>query len=209
MPKGRPRNFDADEAIDKAMKVFWRKGFEGTTIPDLTAALGINRPSLYAAFGNKESLFRLVLDRYRRDPASYVNRALVQPTAREVFRELLSGVIDLVTDPDNPGGCLFVCGSLASSEEGEPIRNELSSRRLEGEAEIRERFDRARKEGDLPADTDSQSLAKFAATMIWGLSIQGMNGSSKKEMMSVANIAIESFEAKIRNKKPPAANRRR
>src|SRR5215203_5543280 len=108
MSRGRPRNFALDEALEKAMVVFWSKGYEGTSIPDLTAAIGINRPSLYAAFGNKENLFRKVLDRYRTDPASYVNRAVERTTVGEVLEGLLYGVVDLVTDPSRPGGCLFV-----------------------------------------------------------------------------------------------------
>lgn len=195
MRKGRPRNFDIDLAIDRAMKVFWKKGFEGTTIPDLTDALDINRPSLYAAFGNKESLFRLALDRYRRDPASYVNRALAKETIREVFSNLLYGVIDLLTDRDNPGGCMFVCASLATSDELSPIKVELADRRMAGEAEIRDRFRKAVRDGDLPRNTDTAALAKYAATMIWGLSVQGLNGSTKKEMLNAAKIAIASFDA--------------
>lgn len=201
MARGRPRSFDTEEAIEKAMVVFWSKGYEGTTIPDLTEAIGINRPSLYAAFGSKEGLFRLALDRYRKDPASYVNRALAQPTAREVFESLLNGVIDLVTDPENPGGCLFVCAALPISDESEPIKDELAKRRIAGERDILKRFARAAKENDLPPDVDPKSLAKFAATMIWGLSIQGTNGSTKKEMRRVAKLAMMSFDAWTQKKK--------
>src|SRR5207237_3295974 len=98
---GRPRAFDVDEALDQALRVFWRKGYEGASLPDLTKAMGINRPSLYAAFGNKESLFRKALERYVEGPAAYVRRALTEPTARAVAKRLLSGAIDLLTDPRN------------------------------------------------------------------------------------------------------------
>src|SRR5947207_13461768 len=110
MPLGRPRAFDADKALDKALKVFWRKGYEGASLPDLTAAMGINRPSLYAAFGNKEELFRKVIARYVDGPASFVRKALEAPTARVAAERLLSGAIALVTDPRNPRGCLLVQG---------------------------------------------------------------------------------------------------
>jgi AcrR family transcriptional regulator len=185
MAKGRPRKFDPEQAIGQAMHVFWKKGYERTTLDDLTEATGVSRPSLYAAFGNKESLFLKVLDRYRSDPASYVNRALAKPTAREVFSSLLYGVIDLITDPDNPGGCLFVCGALVSSE--------LASRRIEGEEEILERFQRAVAEGELQPEVDPNTLAKLAATLLWGLSVQGINGSTKKELRQVAKLALDAF----------------
>src|SRR3954465_13916988 len=91
---GRPRTFDADKALDKALHVFWRKGFEGASLPDLTKAMGINRPSMYAAFGNKEQLFRKALDRYATGPAGYVCAALEAPTARAVVEKLLQGAIN-------------------------------------------------------------------------------------------------------------------
>ena len=196
MKRGRPRTFDLDQAIQKAMMLFWRKGFHGTTIPDLTAELGINRPSLYVAFGDKENLFRLALDRYRRDPASYVNRALAKPTAREAFESLMYGVIDLLTDKNNPGGCLFVCGAMAGGEASETLLDEMKKRRRDGEADIRERFERAIAEGDLPNSANAKALAKFATTQMWGLSVQSSTGSTRKELLAAAELAIKAFPAK-------------
>src|SRR6266404_3298466 len=105
---GRPRAFDADRALDRALAVFWRNGYEGASLPTLTKAMGINRPSLYAAFGNKEALFRKAVERYDRGPASYTYKALKQPTARKVVEALLKGIVALLTTPKNPGGCLMV-----------------------------------------------------------------------------------------------------
>src|SRR5437899_2320898 len=102
MPVGRPRAFDIDKALDRALKVFWRKGYEGASLPDLTRAMGINRPSLYAAFGNKEALFRKAIDRYVEGPASHVREAIHEPKARAVVERLLRGSIDLITDSRNP-----------------------------------------------------------------------------------------------------------
>src|SRR6059058_4783820 len=113
---GRPRAFDVDEALDQALKVFWRKGYEGASLPDLTKAMGINRPSLYAAFGNKEALFRKAIDRYLEGPACYVREALREPTARVVVERLLRASIDLVTDSRNPRGCFMVQGALACGD---------------------------------------------------------------------------------------------
>ncbi len=193
MKKGRPRQFDEEEVIDKAMRVFWKKGYDGASLGDLTSAMGLSRPSLYAAFGDKRSLFLRTLDRYRESPASYVNRALAKPTACEVFHDLLHGVVDLVTDADNPGGCLFVSAALSGEEGPEPIREELADRRRRGERDILKRFQRAAREGDLPAGTDPKTLAKLAATLLWGISIQGVNGSSRKDLLKVAEAAIRLF----------------
>src|SRR5438094_4700649 len=122
MPSGRTRQFDVDEALDRALEVFWARGYEGATLPELTRAMGINRPSLYAAFGNKEQLFRKALDRYAEGPARYVREALEESTARAVAQQLLRGTIDLATDRRHPRGCLMVQGALACGETAECIR---------------------------------------------------------------------------------------
>src|SRR5580692_9854251 len=110
---GRPRAFDAEKALDRAMKVFWRKGYLGTSLFDLTDAMGINRPSLYAAFGDKKSLFRKALDRYSKGPSIYLSEALQEPTARSVVERLLHGVVELLTDPRTPSTCMWVHGALS------------------------------------------------------------------------------------------------
>src|ERR1700693_4126605 len=136
-PAGRPRSFDLDQALDRALQVFWRKGYEGTSLADLTGAIGINRPSLYAAFGDKETLFRKALDRYAEGPAAYVREALKQPTARAVTEQLLRGTTDLLTDTHHPSGCLVVQSALVCGEASDCIRKELVSRRSAGEADVR------------------------------------------------------------------------
>src|SRR5438046_8377791 len=104
LARGRPRGFDADEALDCALRVFWEKGYEGTSLSDLTGAMGINRPSLYAAFGNKEALFQKALDRYVDGPASFVLEALNESTARAVAERLLHESADMQADPCHPRG---------------------------------------------------------------------------------------------------------
>jgi AcrR family transcriptional regulator len=193
MSKGRPRNFDIDDALEKAMRVFWKKGYEGTSLPDLTEAIGINRPSLYAAFGKKEDLFNKALDLYRAEPASYVNRALEEPTAYEVFKALLDGVIDLLCDAKNPGGCFFVQGALACSSQSENVRLEVASRRAAGERDIQRRFERSALEGDLPVGYDARELAGFAVTMMWGMSVRAAGGASRKDLQRAAAIALRAF----------------
>src|SRR6201993_1326600 len=119
MPVGRPRAFDIDKALDRALQVFWRKGYEGTSLSDLTKAMRINRPSLYAAFGNKEALFKKAIDRYVEGPGAFVRDSLAQPTARAVAERLLRGTIELATDSRNPRGCLIVQGALACGDAAE------------------------------------------------------------------------------------------
>ena len=125
MKAGRPREFNTEQALDLATELFWRKGYEGTSLSDLTDRLGITRPSLYAAFGNKETLFRLALDRYEAKAGAYRTRALNAPTAHAMARQLLEGAADLHGDKNNPVGCLGVHGALACSEEADVLRQEV------------------------------------------------------------------------------------
>jgi AcrR family transcriptional regulator len=182
-----------EEALDRALRVFWRKGYEGASLAELTEAMGINRPSLYAAFGNKEGLFRKALDRYYEGPAAYVGEALNAPTARAVAERLLRGTIDGLTGPHNPHGCLVVQGALACSEAAESIRRELAARRAAGESAVRQRFERALAEGDLPADTDPADLAGYLVTVIRGMAVQAASGATRKELRRVAEMALRAW----------------
>ncbi len=190
---GRPRSFDVEIALDRALQVFWRKGYEGASLSDLTKAMRINRPSLYAAFGDKEALFRKALDRYADGPASYVDEALKEPTGRAVAERLLRGAADLLTDPCNPPGCLMVQGALACGEVAEPIRHELILRRAEGEGAIRQRLKRAKSEGDLPHDSNPADLARYIATVIQGMAVQAAGGASRSELQQVIQMALRAW----------------
>jgi AcrR family transcriptional regulator len=193
MAKGRPREFDIDTALDRALRVFWLRGYEGTTLPDLTKAMGIKRPSLYAAFGSKAELFRKVIDRYAEGPAAYVREALNEPTARTVAVRLLSGCVDLVTDQQAPRGCLMVHGALACGKAAESVRRELVSRRLASEAALCRRFERAVAEGDLPADTVSADLARYVVAVVQGMAVQAAGGASREELRRVVELALRAW----------------
>jgi AcrR family transcriptional regulator len=193
MPSGRTRQFDLDEALDKAMEVFWRRGYEGATLGELTEAMGINRPSMYAAFGNKEELFRKVLDRYGSGPVAYVTEALKEPTARQVVEKMFRGAMRMMSDKHHPRGCMVVHGALSGGEETECIRKELAGRRESGVAAIRQRFERAVQEGDLPKGTDCTALARYIATVLHGLSVEAVSGATKMELESVIELAMKAW----------------
>jgi AcrR family transcriptional regulator len=190
---GRPRSFDIDGALDRVLLVFWRKGFEGASLSNLTKAVGVNRPSLYAAFGDKEALFRKALDRYLDGPAAYAQEALKEPTARAVVERLLRGAADLNAAPHNPGGCLMVQGALACGEAADSIRQELNVCRAAGEAAIRRRLQHAKSEGDLPADTDPADLARYVATILHGMAVQAAGGASRGKLQRVVEMALRTL----------------
>jgi AcrR family transcriptional regulator len=195
MATGRPREFDADAALDAAVAVFWEKGFEEATIDDLTAAMGINRPSLYAAFGNKEELFRKALDRYANGAAGYVRKALEKPTAREAAEALLRGSVELLANPKNPGGCLVVQAALPCGSATDAVHRELTAVRRSGLEVIRKRLEVARSAGDLPADADCATLARYLATVMHGLAVQAAGGATRREMTKVAEWAMRNWPA--------------
>jgi AcrR family transcriptional regulator len=193
--RGRPREFDADEALDRALTVFWRRGYEGASLPELTKAMGISRPSMYAAFGNKESLFRKALDRYHARRVPWIRAAMEKPTAREVVETLLRSAADALTQPGSPHGCLTVQGALVCGDEAASIREELNARRAAGEAELRKRLERAVKEGDLPKKTDAADLARYVATVSRGMSVQAAGGATRKELHRVVDMTMRAWPA--------------
>jgi AcrR family transcriptional regulator len=190
---GRARAFDADEALDRAMTVFWTKGYEGTSLSDLTEAMGINRPSLYAAYGNKEELFRKALERYGEGPSSYEREALALPTAREVAEGLLRGAADVQTDPRSPAGCLAVLGTTYCAEDSSPIGKTLIAFRRAGQGAVRERFERARAEGDLPADADPTVLTTYIGTVVCGMAVQAATGATRQELEHVIELTMRAW----------------
>lgn len=191
--RGRPRAFDTDEALDRAMQVFWQKGYEGASLTDLTESMGVNRPSLYAAFGGKEELFRKVLDRYDEGPSSFVREAMEEPTARAVVRRLLQGAVEMHTDPRTPLGCLMVHGALSSGVGADSVRRELNSRRAAAETALRQRLVRAKADGDLPADANPADLARYVMTVVRGMAVQATGGASRAELLRVVRTALRAW----------------
>lgn len=194
--KGRPREFDKELVLGKALQVFWERGYEGTSLSDLTEAMGISRPSLYAAFGNKEELFKLALDRYvEKGPGSLQRDSLEKPTARGVVESLLTSFATSLTDPSNPPGCLAVQGALSCGEAAESIKRELCQRRSKGEQQLCERFERAKAEGDLAPDADPASLARYIMTVAQGMAVQATGGASRADLLAVVRMALKAWPA--------------
>ena len=190
---GRPRKFDIDEALDRAVLVFWQLGYERTTLTDLCEAMNINRPSLYAAFGTKEQLFHRALDRYANGPHAYEAEMLTLPTAREVAEGLLRGAVERQTGVDTPHGCLAVLGATTHPDTESPVARALIDARAAGEDAVRERFTRAKQDGDLPADVDPAELAAYIRTVIYGMTVKAAGGATREELERVVQLAMRGW----------------
>lgn len=175
------------------MRVFWEQGYEGSSLTDLTGAMGISRTSMYAAFGNKDDLFRRALERYTEGPAEYAARALREPTARRVATAFLHGSVRATTRPGCPAGCLGVQGSLAAGATACDARDALIAWRGEGVSRLRERFRQAVDEGDLPPDADPALLARYVMTVSNGIAVQAASGATRDELQQVADAALRSW----------------
>lgn len=190
---GRPREFDIDEALHAALKVFWQRGYEGASISELTEAMGVGRPSLYAAFGNKEALFRKALDLYDREQMSVVAKALEEPTARRVAERHLAESCNVLTAEDGPCGCLAINSVLACGDSAQAIRKEILSRQADYEAKLGARFEAAKRSGDLPADADARALAQYLATVTQGMAVRAEAGATREELRRIADAALKAW----------------
>ncbi|MFC9851663.1 TetR/AcrR family transcriptional regulator [Streptomyces prasinus] len=192
-PIGRPRGFDADEALERAMLVFWEHGYEGASLSALTGAMGISTTSMYAAFGNKEELFRKALERYTEGPGGYLTRALDEPTALGTATAILTGTVRTTTRPARPHGCLGVQGALATSDPGRGVRDLLAAWRTNGCRSVRERFQRAVDDGDLPPGTDPGLLARYVTTLAFGIAVQAASGVARDDLQEMADAALRNW----------------
>jgi len=191
--RGRPRVFDPDEALDKALQIFWNRGYEGTSLAELTETLGVNKPSLYAAFGNKEELFMKALSRYTTGPVAFVRDVVNEPTARAVAQRFLYEAAEFLTQPSHPKGCMVVQGALSGGESAEMVKKVLIQYRAAYEKLLTKRFEQAKSDGDLPSDASPQALAKYLATLHQGMSVQATSGASKEELLAIADLALDAW----------------
>ena len=169
---------------------FWEHGYEGASLAVLTESMGISRKSMYAAFGNKEELFLKVLQRYEQGPGAYVRDSLHAPTAREVAMSFLDGAVSAGTQPGRPAGCLGVRAALAVGVTGQAVQEILTSWRAKRQVDLRERFERAVDEGDLPSDADADMIARYLTTVADGVSVQATEGASPAALRRVVDAAL-------------------
>ena len=196
--RGRPPAFNHDDALEKAMQTFWTFGYEGTSMGALIETMDMNKPSIYAAFGNKEALFKKALDKYVSGPSAFVKEALAEPTAYLVAKTFLSKAVELLTQYQHPRGCMIVQGALSCGPEAETIQKTLIAYRANLEDSFKKRFDLAKINQDLPEDTNTAVLAKYLTTIHQGLSVQASSGASKDALMDIIDIAIKNWPGNLR-----------
>ena len=193
--RGRPRSFDRAAALRQAMAVFWQRGYEGTSLADLTAAMGINRPSLYAAFGCKEALFLEAVALYETEEGIATTRALQdEPTARAAIEAMLRRNADAYAAPETPAGCMVVLGAMLGTPECQAVREHLAAHRRQAQEDVRRRLEQGVAEGDLPAGTDTAALAAFYTTVLQGLSIQARDGASRQALSAIVDCAMAAWD---------------
>ncbi|WP_194294005.1 TetR/AcrR family transcriptional regulator [Streptomyces sp. RB17] len=187
--RGRPRSFDRATALEKALMAFWEHGYEATSVADLTRIMGIGAPSLYAAFGDKRTLFEEVVRLYTDTYGAFGERALAEePTARAAVERTLREAAAEYTDPAHPYGCLVVhAATNCTSPEVERL---LRERRNAGIAALESRIRADVAAGRLPAGTGAAALARHAGAMIQGMSQQARDGASRGELEALAEIAL-------------------
>jgi len=197
--RGRPREFDQEQALDQALELFWRQGYEGTSIADLRNAIGITAPSLYAAFGSKEELYRRVLEHY----LAGLGRTLVDALREEAntyaaVKRFLFESAQIFAGPKNPRGCLISCAIPTCAPENRAVADIVAAKRMGSVHTLRTRFQQAVKQGELPRDTDTEQLARFYGAVIQGMSIQALDGAGAKALRGIAETALKAWPSRTR-----------
>jgi AcrR family transcriptional regulator len=192
--RGRPRSFDRDLALERAMLIFWRHGYEATSVQDLTTAMQIAPPSLYAAFGDKERLFLEAVDRYRTRPGVATECALTTAIdGRAAIGQMLEATALGLTTEGLPTGCMLILSAISCSANAARVQAELATYRRVSEAAIAARIERARDDGELPPDADVAGLASFYMTVIEGMSIQARDGATRQRLLAVVAAALQAW----------------
>jgi AcrR family transcriptional regulator len=187
---GRPISFDKDAALEAAMLLFWERGYEGTSMADLTRAMGLSPSSIYAAFGDKHALFSLAVKRYMESRAQYATKALEEPTLEKAIRALFDNTVAFLTTPGHPPTCMTLVGAVGCSVDAAPARDIMTEIRKQNEVAMRKRFLQARKSGELSRDVNVDDYTRYLSSILAGLSIQAANGSTKAELKRTAQMAL-------------------
>lgn len=193
MAMGRPRGFNAEAMLDKVVNVFWQHGYEGTSMATLMAATGLNKPSLYAAFGSKEELFRSAFERYWQRQGEFTGKLLDEPNARAGVERMLLALVDSQTQPGLPHGCLAVHGGLVGSAASAAIRDELRARQARLQTMVQNRLTRAQAEGELASSVDVADLARYLTMVGQGAAVQAAGGATREELRRVVSVAMRAW----------------
>ncbi|WP_224363324.1 TetR/AcrR family transcriptional regulator [Hyalangium versicolor] len=182
-------------ALDQALDLFWRRGYEGTSIADLTEELGITAPSLYTAFTSKADLYREALERYREQRGTFTARALIEePSFKEAMTRMLRDTAHEFTRPDRPRGCMVSTAVLTCASENEDVARHTTSLRNQSLDMLRTRIERAIAEAELPAETDAEALARFLGAVIQGMSVQAQDGADEATLLTIAETALRAID---------------
>jgi AcrR family transcriptional regulator len=194
VPRGRTRSFDRDEALDRAVAVFWEHGYDATSVATLTDAMGIGAPSMYAAFGDKRALFEEVLDRYLTTYGAFTERALAEePDAHNAVERLLREAARAYTGPGHPRGCLLITAATNCTPQSAAVRDRLRDLRRQGYRALQLKLAAAARAGDLPPGTDTHALAVFYAATLQGMSAQARDGASRADLDAIATLALRTW----------------
>jgi len=198
---GRPREFDRDQAVRRAMDIFWAQGYEGTTLADLQKAMGgITAPSFYAAFGSKEDLFREVVELYKETQGAPITKALNEgATARASVEAMLRASATHVCGHDNPRGCMMVLSGINCTAANKGVEDFLREQRTLREKLVRQRLRRGVAEGDLPASTDVNGLVTFYTSVLDGMAMRARDGASRKALGDIVKYAMAAWDTVVRS----------
>lgn len=187
---GRPTGFDTDRALDMAMRLFWERGYEGTSMADLSQKMGIHPSSIYAAFGDKQDLFALAAKRYADVPAQYMARALQQPTLRDFILAAFDNTVEFLGSKEHPSSCFTLTAAISCGTDTEAARTLMREMRLKNEAAIKARLLRARKAGEIPKGQNVDDYTRYLSSLLSGLAVQAANGATRAELKRTAEVAL-------------------
>ena len=199
-PPGRPRGFDRDDVLERAMRLFWERGYEATSVSELTAAMGITPPSLYTFFGDKRNLFLEAVERYQSGPGCFAIKALTEePTAESSIRRLLLDAVVAFSRPDVPKGCMVVLAATNCAAESTDIYAALAARRRAAESAVRARIAQGKRAGELAQDADVDALAGLVAATLYGLAIKARDGASRASLRKIVLQTMRAWPRRSRS----------